>query len=111
MLDEHLLRRAAEINEALAWEFHRPVGRALSNPAIRRMDALGVDACALAAVALERARWIHSQLLDAPSSAPSRSPGEDLDRIATAVAWADGALTALRAQTMSQEPRGQSRGR
>jgi hypothetical protein len=58
VLDQGELRRAAEVNEALAWEFHRPGGRPLVNPAIRRMEALGVEACALARIGLERARWV-----------------------------------------------------
>src|SRR5215211_6062500 len=106
VLDERLLRRAAEVNEALAWEFHRPVGQPRANPAIRRMEALGVEACALARVALERARWIHLDVAEEQAEPPrGRSGNEDLVRVALAVAWAYGALTVLRAQALSRQAR------
>lgn len=103
VLDERQLRRAAEVNEALAWEFHRPAGRPLDNPAICRMEALGVEACALARVGLERAGWIRLHLPEESDLLRACSGNEDLGQVALAVAWADGALTVLRAQALSRQ--------
>src|SRR5215218_8144304 len=103
VLDERQLRRAAEVNEALAWEFHRPAGRPLTNPAIRRMEALGVEACALARVGLDRARWVRLHVAEGPGLQGSGSSHDDLVHIALAVAWADGALTVLRALALSRQ--------
>jgi hypothetical protein len=111
VLDEQLLRRAAEVNEALAWEFHRPARRPLANPAIRRMEALGVEACALARVALERASWIRLQAAEVSELMSSPAGSEDFGQVALAVAWADVALTVLRAQTLSFQASAGSEGR
>jgi hypothetical protein len=102
-LGERELRRAAEVNEALAWEFHRKAGGPLSNPAIRHMEAVGVEACALARVGLERARWVRLQVAEAAALEEGGSSRDDLMHIALAVAWADGALTVLRAQALSRQ--------
>jgi hypothetical protein len=61
--DKHVLRRAAQVNEALAWEFHRPGERPLANPAIRQIEALGVEACGLAEVGLDARRGFASMWL------------------------------------------------
>ena len=103
VLDEQLLRRAADVNEALAWEFHHVVGRALANPAIRRMESLGVDACSLARVGLERARRIRLHAVEEASCARGNPRSEELLEVVLAVAWADGVLTVLRAQALSRQ--------
>lgn len=105
VVDEGQLRRAAEVNEALAWEFHREAGHPLCNPAIRRMEALGVEACALARVGLERARWVRLNVAEGAGLQEGGSGHEDLEQIALAVAWADGALTVLRAQALARQAR------
>jgi hypothetical protein len=101
-LDEAPLRRATEVNEALAWEFDRPSGRPLANPAIRRMEALGVEACALATVGLERARWVRLHVAEGLGLDAGGRPSDGPFDVALAVAWADGALTVLRAQALSR---------
>jgi hypothetical protein len=111
VLGERQLRRAAEVNEALAWEFHRPAGRPLANPAIRRMEALGVDAGALARIGLERARWVRLHMLEGLGRQRGDSGNEDLVQVALGVAWADGALTVLRALALSRQACPGSEGR
>jgi hypothetical protein len=101
-LGEEQLRRAAEVNEALAWEFHRRAGGPLANPAIRRMEALGVEASALARVGLDRARWVRQHVAEGPEPQGGGSSHDDILHIALAVAWADGALTVLRALELSR---------
>jgi hypothetical protein len=91
------------VNEALAWEFHRPGGRPFANPAIRRLEALGVEARALARIGLERARWVRLQVAEGLELQAGSSGNEDLVEVALAVAWADGALTVLRAEALSRQ--------
>jgi hypothetical protein len=57
-IDEELLARAAEINEAVAGEFAENAVSPLDNPLIERMAQLGVETDAAVSVALQRAHRI-----------------------------------------------------
>ena len=115
-IDERLLARAAQINDAVAGEFAERVVAPLENPLIDRMAELGVETDAAVSVALQRAHRIAFYMRQ------GRAPGDETelsddtralsaaDRAqvaALAVAWWDGVLTALRARDL--ERRGDSR--
>ena len=76
-IDEELLARAAEINEAVAGEFAEQAISPLENPLIERMAELGVETDAAVSVALQRAHRIafymrgDARLATRPSSAPT----------------------------------------
>src|SRR3954451_4973651 len=57
-IDEELLARAAEINEAVAGEFAEKAVSPLDNPLIDRLAQLGVETDAAVSVALQRAHRI-----------------------------------------------------
>jgi hypothetical protein len=67
------------------------------------MEALGVEARALARVGLERARWVRVHVAEEARLQEGGSRHDELFQIALAVAWADGALTVLRAQALSRQ--------
>lgn len=108
-IDEQLLARAAEINEAVAGEFAQRAASPLQNPLIERMAELGVDTDAAVSIALQRAHRIayHMRRGDTPRdsaelTADTRelSDAERAQVAALAVAWWDGVLTALRAHEL-----------
>jgi hypothetical protein len=108
-IDEELLGRAAEINEAVAGEFAEKAVSPLDNPLIGRMAELGVETDAAVSVALQRAHRIafHMRRGRTPRdaaelSADARQLSDDQRAhvAALAVSWWDGVLTALRAQEL-----------
>jgi hypothetical protein len=115
-IDEELLARAAEINEAVAGEFAEQAVSPLENPLIERMAELGVETDAAVSVALQRAHRIAFYMRrgctprdSAELSADARGLSDDerTQVAALAVAWWDGVLTALRAHELgrrSDEP-------
>jgi hypothetical protein len=114
-IDEKLLVRAAEINEAVAGEFAEKTVSPLENPLIGRMAELGVETDAAVSVALQRAHRIAFHMrrgrmpLDpAELSADVRelSDEERAQVAALAVSWWDGVLTALRARELEHRSRG-----
>jgi len=110
-IDEQLLARAAEINEAVAGEFAERVASPLENPLLERMAELGIDTNAAVSVALQRAHRIAFYVRRgrtprdaAELSADARELSErERARVAAlAVAWWDGVLTALRASELAR---------
>src|SRR4051812_44149104 len=57
-IDEQLLARAVEINEAVAGEFTEQAARPIENPLIAHLADLGVEPDAAVSIALQRARRI-----------------------------------------------------
>jgi len=115
-IDEQLLARAAEINEAVAGEFAERVASPLENPLLERMAELGIDTNAAVSVALQRAHRIAFYVrrgrtprdaAELSADARELSDAERAQVAALAVAWWDGVLTALRArelETRSRQP-------
>jgi hypothetical protein len=113
-IDQELLARAAEINEAVAGEF---AGRALSpleSPVIGRMAELGVETDAAVSVALQRAHRIAFYIrrgrtprdaVELSADARELSDDERAQVAALAVSWWDGVLTALRARELEHRTR------
>lgn len=110
-IDEELLARAAEINGSVAGEFAERAVSPLENPVLERMAELGVETGAAVSVALQRAHRIAFYVRRGRTS----RDGDELDRearglsaearaqvAALAVAWWDGALTALRARDLER---------
>src|SRR4051794_28518880 len=111
-IDEELLARAAEINESVAGEFAERAVSPLENLALERMAELGVETDAAVGVALQRAHRIafytrrgrtprDRDELDSEAGSPSAE--ERAQVAALAVAWWDGALTALRARELQRQ--------
>ena len=110
-IDEQLLARAAEINEAVAGEFAERAVSPLENPIIERMAELGVETDAAVSVALQRAHRIAFYMrrgrtprdaAELSADARTLSEGERAQVAALAVAWWDGVLTALRARELER---------
>src|SRR3954465_12345824 len=110
-IDEELLARAAEINESVAGEFAERAGSPLENPVLEAMAEPGVDTGAAVSVALQRAHRIAFYMRRArtprdrdelDSEARGLSAEERAQVAALAVAWWDGALTALRARDLER---------
>jgi hypothetical protein len=110
-IDEELLARAAEINESVAGEFAERAVSPLENPVLERMAELGVETGAAVSVALQRAhriafymRWARSprDRDELARDARGLSAEERAQVAALAVAWWDGALTALRARDLER---------
>src|SRR3954464_10380358 len=104
-IDEELLARAAEINEAVAGEFAKKAVSPLDNPVIGRMAELGVETDAAVSVALQRAHRIAFYMrrgrtprdaAELSADARTLSEAERARVPALAVSWWDGVLTALR---------------
>jgi hypothetical protein len=113
-IDEELLARAAEINEAVAGEFAERAVSPLENPLIERMAELGVETDAAVSVALQRAHRIAFYMRrgrtprnPAELSADARELSDDgrAQVAALAVSWWDGVLTALRARELERRGR------
>jgi hypothetical protein len=113
-IDEELLARAAEINEAVAGEFAEQAVSPLENPLIERMAELGVETNAAVSVALQRAHRIAFHMrrgrmprdaCELSSDARELSGDERAQVTVLAVAWWDGVLTALRARELQRRPR------
>src|SRR4051794_21607794 len=105
-IDEKLLARAVEINEAVAGEFTEQAAMPIENPLIAYLADLGVEPDVAVGLALQRARRIAFYLrrrtmprdeaeLDAASG--GLSAADHAQVAALAIAWWDGVLTALRA--------------
>src|SRR4051812_16272435 len=110
-IDEELLARAAEINESVAGEFAERAASPLHNPVLERMAELGVETGAAVTVALQRAHWIAFYMRrgrtpgdrdELDSEARGLTSEERAQVAALAVAWWDGALTALRARDLER---------
>jgi hypothetical protein len=110
-IDEELLARAAEINEAVAGEFAEKAVSPLENPVIQRMARLGVETDAAVTVALQRAHRIAFHMrrgrtprdaAELSDDARELSENERAQVAALAVSWWDGVLTALRAQELER---------
>jgi hypothetical protein len=110
-IDEELLARAAEINEAVAGEFAETAVSPLGNPLIGCMAELGVETDAAVSVALQRAHGIAFYMRRkrmprdaAELSADARDLLEDerAQVAALAIAWWDGVLTVLRARELDR---------
>ena len=108
-IDEELLARAAEINEAVAGEFAEQAVSPLENPLIERMAELGVETDAAVSVALQRAHRIAFYMrrgrtprdaAELSADARELSDDERAQVAALAVSWWDGVLTALRAHQL-----------
>ena len=108
-IDEELLARAAEINEAVAGEFAERAVSPLENPLIERMAELGVETDAAVSVALQRAHRIAFYMrrgrtpgdaAELSADARELSDDERAQVAALAVSWWDGVLTALRAREL-----------
>jgi hypothetical protein len=115
-IDEELLARAAEINEAVAGEFADKAVSPLDNPLIERLAQLGVETDAAVSVALQRAHRIAFYMrrgrtprdaAEMSDDARELSVDERAQVAALAVSWWDGVLTALRAREL--ERRGSER--
>jgi hypothetical protein len=113
-IDEELLARAAEINEAVAGEFAENAVSPLENPLIERMAELGVETDAAVSVALQRAHRIAFYMrrgrtprdaIEFSADARELSDDERAQVAALAVAWWDGVLTALRARELERRGR------
>jgi hypothetical protein len=113
-IDAELLARAAEINEAVAGEFAEHAASPLENPVIARMAELGLETEAAVSVALQRAHRIAFHLRRGRVPGPGQEPSEDAHELsqaeraqvaALAIAWWDGALTALRAAELERTRR------
>ena len=112
-IDEELLARAVEINEAVAGEFAEKAVSPLENPLIARMAELGVETDAAVSVALQRAHRIAfymrrgrmpGEAAELSTDARELSDDERAQVAALAVAWWDGVLTALRARELERRP-------
>jgi hypothetical protein len=114
--DAELLARAVEINEAVASEFAEQADSPLENPLIARMAELGLETEAAVSVALQRAHRIAFHLRRGRVPGPGQAPSESQDVhelsqaeraqvAALAIAWWDGALTALRAAELERKRR------
>jgi hypothetical protein len=115
-IDEQLLARAAEINEAVAGEFAERAASPLENPLLERMAELGLETNAAVSVALQRAHRIAFYMrrgrtprdaAELSADARELSETERAQVAALAVTWWDGILTALRArelETRSRQP-------
>src|SRR4051794_181254 len=110
-IDEELLARAAEINESVAGEFAERTLSPLENPVLERMAELGVETGAAVSVALQRAHRIAFYMRrgrtprdgdELDSEARGLTAEECAQVAALAVAWWDGALTALRARDLER---------
>ena len=110
-IDEELLGRAADINESVAGEFAEKAVSPLENPVLERLAELGVETNAAVSVALQRAHRIAfymrrgrapRDLDEVDSEARGLSAEERAQVAALAVAWWDGALTALRARDLER---------
>src|SRR5919108_831612 len=110
-IDEELLARAAEINEAVAGEFAERAVSPLENPLIERMAELGVETDAAVSVALQRAHRIAFYMrrgrtprdaTELSADARDLSDDERAQVAALAVSWWDGVLTALRARELER---------
>jgi hypothetical protein len=110
-IDEELLARAAEINESVAGEFAERAVSPLENPVLERMAELGVETDAAVGVALQRAHRIAFYMRrgrtprdrdELDSEARGLSADDRAQVAALAVAWWDGALTALRASDLER---------
>jgi len=113
-IDEELLARAAEINEAVAGEFAEKAVSPLENPLIERMAELGVETDAAVSVALQRAHRIAFYMrrgrtprdaTELSADARELSDDERAQVAALAVSWWDGVLTALRARELERRGR------
>jgi hypothetical protein len=113
-IDEELLARAAEINEAVASEFAAQALSPLENPVIERMAELGVETNAAVSVALQRAHRIAFYMrrgrtprdaAELTADARELSDNERAQVAALAVSWWDGVLTALRARELEDRTR------
>jgi hypothetical protein len=113
-IDEELLARAAEINEAVAGEFAEKAVSPLENPLIERMAELGVETDAAVSVALQRAHRIAFYMrrgrtprdaTELSTDARELSDDERAQVAALAVSWWDGVLTALRARELERRGR------
>ena len=113
-IDEELLARAAEINEAVAGEFAERAVSPLENPLIERMAELGVETDAAVSVALQRAHRIAFYMrrgrtprdaTELSADARELSDDERAQVAALAVSWWDGVLTALRARELERRGR------
>jgi hypothetical protein len=113
-IDEELLARAAEINEAVAGEFAEAAVSPLENPLIERMAELGVETDAAVSVALQRAHRIAFYMrrgrtprdaAELSADARGLSDDERAQVAALAVSWWDGVLTALRARELERRGR------
>jgi hypothetical protein len=111
-IDEELLARAAELNEAVAGEFAERALSPLENPLIERMAELGVETDAAVSVALQRAHRIAfymrrgrtpSDATELSADARELSDEERAQVAALAVSWWDGVLTALRARELQRQ--------
>jgi hypothetical protein len=110
-IDAELLARAAEINEAVAGEFAEQAASPRENPLIAQMAELGLETEAAVSVALQRAHRIAFHLRRGRERGPAQEPSEDARELspaeraqvaALAIAWWDGALTALRAAELAR---------
>jgi hypothetical protein len=110
-IDEQLLARAAEINDSVAGEFAERAVLPLGNPILARMAELGVETEAAVSVALQRAHLIAFYMRrgrtprdrDELDAEARRLSAEERAQVAAiAVAWWDGALTALRARDLER---------
>jgi hypothetical protein len=110
-IDEELLGRAAAINESVADEFAEHSVSPLDNPVLERLAELGVETNAAVSVALQRAHRIAFYMRRArtprdrdelESEARGLSAEARAQVAALAVAWWDGALTALRARDLER---------
>jgi hypothetical protein len=108
-IDEDLLVRAAQINDSIAGEFDERAASPLENAVLGRMASLGVETEAAVSVAIQRAHGIafYMRYGRRPRNKRELHPtereldAEDLAEVAAlAVAWWDGALTALRAREL-----------
>lgn len=108
-IDEPLLARAAEINESVAGEFALRAVSPMENPLLERMAELGLETDAAVSVALQRAHRIAFHMRHGRTPRDGDEISRDADRLsaadraqiaALAVAWWDGALTALRAREL-----------
>ena len=110
-IDEELLARAAEINEAVAGEFAEKAISPLENPVIERMAELGVETDAAVSVALQRAHRIAFYMRRGRTPRDGAELGADARELSTderaqvaalAVSWWDGVLAALRARELER---------
>src|SRR4051794_2807505 len=113
-IDEELLARAAEINEAVAGEFAEKAVSPLENPLIGRMAELGVETDAAVGVALQRAHRIAFYVRRGRTARDAAELSDDARELshderaqvaALAVSWWDGVLTALRARELERRGR------
>jgi len=110
-IDEELLARAVDINESVAGEFAERAVSPLENPILERMAELGVQTDVAVSVAVQRAHRIAFYMRrgrtprdrDELDAAALRLSAEERAQVAAlAVAWWDGALTALRARDLER---------